>query len=285
MVLPFALFLLFWGCSHPSLPPPSKPIILVPISPYAYFVEEIVGDLALIKTVVPLGANLHTYEPTPKEIKEISQAAIWFRCGAPFEQKLLPLLKGRGIKMTSLSEGISLMKENGCIGTSDPHDEERDLHVWLNPLLASIQAKKITEHLVSIFPEHRELFFERYKNLADRLQKLDYEVQTQLASAKGAYFLISHPALGYYCSRYGVHQIAIESEGKEPRMYEVAQIVEKVALHKVKMTLTEPQHNNKGALLISEKFKIPVYEIDPYAWDCFETISHLTELIAKHYGD
>jgi len=279
--IPFIVFFISWGCSRDSLAS-SKPIVLVPILPYAYFTREIAGDLLKVETLIPPGINAHVYEPTPKAIQGMREARICFCCGIAFENKLSPFLKRSGVKVVSLLEGISCLTERGeeqgaC------QEEEKDIHTWLNPLLALEQVRIIFENLVRLFPQHQELFTKRYEELKQRLLLLDLEIEKELTSVRGSYVLISHPALAYYCARYGVHQIAVEHEGKEPRMQQVARTVQKAMKHQVKIVLTEPQHHNKGAEVIAHKLGLPIYEIDPYAEDYFALLSQVTRLMREHH--
>jgi hypothetical protein len=49
------------------------------------------------------------------------------------------------------------------------------------------------------------------------------------------------------------------------------------------MVLTEPQYNNKGAMLIADKLEVPVYQIDPYSEEYFAMMRHITKLIVQNY--
>src|SRR6185436_284023 len=115
------------------------------------------------------------------------------------------------------------------------------------------QAQKISEVLSKSFPEHQKLFEKNYLELAERLNVLDKEIETELRPFEGITLMLSHPALGYFCKRYGLYQISVECEGKDPLPKQVAQVVSEAQDKGVKVIFTEPQYNNKGATLIAEK--------------------------------
>jgi len=277
------LFLiLLAGCFAPASKS-SKPVVLVTIPPYAYFVEQIAGETVSIEIFVPAGANPHTYEPTPKQVEKFAQAKIWFRFGDPIEQKILPFLREKGIQGINLSKGLPLITatEHNC---GDHVHEGKDLHVWLDPHLAIKQAKRIFEELSNVLPEHQKLFEQNYLQLAQRLGTLDQKIQAELLPFEGITLMVSHPALGYYCKRYGLHQLSIECEGKDPLPKQVAHVVQEAQDKDVKVIFIEPQYNNKGATLIAEKLQLPIYQIDPYALDYFHMMRDISKSIVIYYG-
>jgi len=274
----FLIVLFILGSCTTSSKNSLKPTVLVTIPPYAYFVEQIAGDNVTTEIFVPPGANPHTYEPSPRQIEAFAQAKIWFRYGDPIEARVLPFLRERHVVDIDLSEGFELL-------TDDHHHDHggKDLHIWLDPALAQEQVKRITEELSKQFPEMKGEFETNSKQLIKKLQTLDEKLATQLKPYKGIALLVSHPALGYFCARYGMEQLSIELEGKDPLPQDVALIVEEAEEHEVKAVFTEPQYNNKGAVLIAEKLHIPVYQIDPYAFDYFETMNQIATSIIKIY--
>ncbi len=277
------LFLLFLGSCFAPSSKSSKPVILVTIPPYAYFVQQIAGDLVSIEVFVPPGANPHIYEPSPKQVEKFAQAKLWFRYGDTIEQKILPFLQKSHVKDIDLSKGIHLLSatEHTC---ADHVHEGKDLHVWIDPHLALKQVKKISEELSRLWPEHEKLFEKNTADLVQRLEALDQEIKTEMKPLKGSTLLLSHPALGYYCERYGLHQLSVECEGKDPLPKQVAHVVKEAQEKGVKVIFIEPQYNNKGASLIAQKLQLPIYQIDPYALNYFETMQDISNSIVKYYG-
>ena len=277
------LFLIFLGSCFSPEKKSLKPTVLVTVPPYAYFVQQIAGENVSIEIFVPPGANPHTYEPTPKQVEAFTKAKVWFRYGDPIEQKVLPFLKEKGIKTIDLSAGLPLITstEHSC----DHHLEEgKDLHVWLDPLLALEQAKKILDEMSQLWPEHEKIFEQNYSELVQRLKALDQAIEKELKPFEGITLLLSHPALGYFCKRYGLHQLSVECEGKEPLPQQVALLMKEAQEKEVKVIFTLPQYNNKGATLIADKLQLPIYQIDPYASDYMPMMQGLSKSIVMYYG-
>src|SRR5690349_11129463 len=137
---------------------PAKPVVLVSVPSYLYFVERIGGETVTPLSLTPPGANPHIYEPAPKDVEKFRQASLWLRLGDPSEQKTYTVLKeqSKALRIVDITEGISLLPacEHHHHGDSHPHHDEntRDLHIWLSPKLAQSQAKTIARHLSDLLP-------------------------------------------------------------------------------------------------------------------------------------
>ena len=120
--------------------------------------------------------------------------------------------------------------------------------------------------------------------LIDQLIQTDADIHAQMLPFQGEYLLVSHPALGYFCQRYGLHQLSIEVNGKDPLPQDIGVLMRQLKDHPVPVVFIEPEYNNKGALLIANKLHLPVEEINPYSDDYFGMLDHLTQLIVKYYA-
>lgn len=276
------LLLLAASCTKPSSShEPAKPLILVSIAPYKFFTQRVAGPDFNVETVVPAGANPHIFEPTSRQVAAISKGAVWFRIGEPFEKKILPVFqeKNRAFTDFDLRNDIELIEDHhlNCSHCSMDHS---DRHIWLSPKLAIKQARSIAQTLADKFPEKKDLFFENAEKLASELSELDREIASILGLMKDKTLLVSHPAFGYFCKDYGLEQLSVEYEGKDPRPRHLEAVLQKASASHTNLALALPQHNNKGAQLIAEKLHVPVRMIDPYSPDYFETLRLLAHIIA-----
>ena len=92
----------------------------------------------------------------------------------------------------------------------------RDIHIWMSPRLLEQQAKTVADTLSYHFPEHAKLY---QKNLAKHLmelKQLDQGMGAILKTIEGRTVLVTHPDYTYFCTDYGLHQLPIEFEGKDP---------------------------------------------------------------------
>ncbi len=267
------------GCSGVKKPPETepKPLLLVSIPPYQTLVQQVAGVEFDVIAVVPLNADPHTYEPTSKQLTQLTAGKVWFRIGESFEDKLIPLLKAKSV---DLREGAFMIEEGGC--HCHGHSTQ-DRHIWLSPSMLSVQASTIAQELSAQFPEQKEGFEGRLALLQKELTELDMQIAIKMQLATERSFIVSHPAFAYFCREYNCHQLSVEHEGKEPRPREVEDLLAAAIEREAKIAISLPQHNNKGAQLIAGKLDIPVRMIDPYAADYAATMLKLASLIANPY--
>jgi zinc transport system substrate-binding protein len=280
----FPLFiLLLAACGRPPLPSAnSKPLVLVSIAPYQFLTKRIAGETLDVQTIIPQRANPHAFEPTSRQVLEISRGQVWFRIGEPFENKILPLLleKSPGLIVSDLRDGIELQPADEghvCLHCSLDH---LDRHIWLSPTFAGLQAKNIAAVLSHRFPEKKEEFEKNLQTCLAELKQLDLEIQELLASLQDRSFVVSHSAFGYFCREYGLEQLSVEQEGKEPRPRHLEEMLAKARSAHAAVALALPQHNNKGVQIIADEMRVPIRMIDPYSADYFDTLRTLARLIA-----
>ena len=279
----FSLLLIFLASCSPAPKPKDKPLALVSIAPYQFIVERVAGDALDVHTVVPQGANPHSYEPTARQVMGLSKGAIWFRIGEPFEEKIIPILheKEPNFWIQDLREGIDLIPEVSGLACSHCAMEHLDRHIWMSPKLAAVQVEQIVKTLGERFPEKASLFQQNGAMLIEDLLELDSEIEAALKYVEKRQLLVSHPAFGYFCRDYNIEQISVEYEGKDPRPHHLDEVLQEAVEHSLDFTLALPQYNNKVAQIIAEKLRVPVKWIDPYSKNYFEMMRHLAHLIAE----
>jgi zinc transport system substrate-binding protein len=267
------------GCSSGPFGP-KRPVVLTTIAPYGTFIEKIAGDTVDVHVLVPPGFDPHVFEPTPRQVDKAGRARLWFLSGDPFETRIVTALKQANSSLITvpMSKGIPMICGHDC---GEHHDDGGDLHFWLSPKMAEIQARTIANYLIVQFPEHKELY---QKNLAawlETLNFLDREVAILLKPVKGDSIIVSHASFAYFCRDYGLNQIPISSEGKDPLPRDVVDVIAKAETMHPRVVLTQPQYDKKGAQMIAEKLELPLYSIDTYSPAYVDNIRHLAKVIAQ----
>lgn len=281
--LPFcaALLGLLCGCGEKKLQTPSKPVVLTSIPPYAYFVQKIAGDKVDIHVVVPPGTNPHLFEPTPREFEKMKNAAIWIQIGEMFEKKMTRTLKEQNPTLDIVNlEKFATLHEH-C---EHCHENEGvDRHIWLSPALDKAQARDIEQALAKLLPQDQQELEKNLTSFLGELEQLDQEIAQKLSPFKGDAILTSHPAFGYFCHEFHLTQLSIENEGKDPRPQDIIQVLNDAQNAHVRVVLLEPQYSNKGAQLVADNLKLPVFVIDPYARDVPQTLRSIANVIALQH--
>lgn len=263
----------------------SKPYVLVSVAPHRFFVEKIAGDTIDVGLIVPAGASAHTFEPTPKQMILASQAQIWFRIGESFENKAIRALQSHNsnLQVVDLRQGLDLIAAS-CShyhGGGTCHADAMDLHFWLSPRLAQIQASTIANALKLAYPKHAALYEANLVKFKEELRQLDQEITTILAPLTHRTIFVSHPAYGYFCRDYNLKQYSIEVEGKDPTPQQLNQILRMAREFQIRTIYVQPQYSNKGARLIAEQIGAQVVSLDPYSEQYFNSLLEIAHAFAE----
>jgi len=267
LITVFLSSLLFFSCSNFK---EEKADILVSIAPYKFLVEQITKKTLQVTCVVPAGTNSHFFEPSPNSLKKAANAKVWFRIGEPFEKKLLPALQNQNATL----EGEDTLNASSS--------SSKDIHVWMSPQRFLEQGKVVVEKLSQLYPEKASFFSENFAEFSQKIASLDEKILHLTSPLKKRVLLVSHPALGYFCSDYGFTQLSLEWEGKELSLKKVEELLQTLKKEKPVLVVTMPQHSNKGALYLAKKLNLPFKEIDPYSENYFLTLQDLAETLSKY---
>lgn len=253
----------------------ATPKIIVSVAPIKYLVESIAGPSFTVETFVPAGASPHSYEPTSRQILDLAKSVIWFRIGENFETKALKAMATH-MKVVNLRQGLDLLS-SCCCHHHDPYDP----HIWLSPKLLKQQAHLITETLIDYMPEAKEDFQNRLALLIDKIDALDTSIMALLNTKPNSTVLVTHPAFGYFCRDYGITQLSIEVDGKEPTPKQMTTLLLRAKEEKLKRVFLEPQHSVKGGLRLAQELNAEVIWLDPYNEKVIENLLHIAKVFAQ----
>jgi zinc transport system substrate-binding protein len=261
--------------------------VFVSIVPQKYFVQQIGKDLVDLQVMVQPGASPATYEPKPRQMAALSRAKIYFSIGVPFENVWLDKIAGANSQMTVVhtDEGIEKIamgghhhddhagKDHEEKHHGDEHEKGHhehaglDPHIWLSPPLVRIQARTITTALQTADPAHREVYDANFRDFVGRIDRLDKDLRDTLAGKAGMSFMVFHPAWGYFAHAYGLKQMPIEVEGKDPKPAQLQALIEHARKWNIRVLFVQPQFSTKSAELIAREIGGQVVAANPLAED------------------
>ncbi len=224
-----------------------KPMALTSFYPLYYFTSQIAGDRMEVRNLVPSGAEPHDWEPKPKDVADISKAAVLIYNGAGLEHWIDSVLDS-----AKSDKRVDIVATDGLTLLPPPpgeHDADltNDSHVWLDPTLAKEVARKIADGLIKADPAGKATYEQNLAALVAKLDGLDTQFKDGLRQCDRREIITSHAAFGYLTRRYGLEQVAVEglspdSEPTPARIAEVTEIArERKATHIFFETLVNPQ--------------------------------------------
>ncbi|MCX8042690.1 MAG: zinc ABC transporter substrate-binding protein [Desulfobacterota bacterium] len=256
--------------------------IFVSIMPQAFFIEQIAGTRGSVQVLVKPGQSPHVFEPTPQHIVLLRKAELYFTVGLPFEKKLIEKIHTVAPQLLWIdtSAGIPLRRYDGCEEHAPGDDGNADPHIWLSPMLIKKQAETIADALCRYDPVGCLIYRDNFERFHAKLDALDAQIREKLSPFKGQEVFVFHPAFGYFTDAYGLRQVAIESEGKEPGARSLAQIVARARNKRIQVIFADRQFSTKSADAVARQIGADVIVLDPLAKDCFENLRSIADLFA-----
>lgn len=286
IVLILATLSLAVGCSSKDADAPSSESglqVVVSILPQAYLVDRITGSGASVSVLIPPGMSPHTYELTPRQMTELEDADVLFTAGVPFEDGLIPRIQRvyPSLRIVATGAETSLRQsEAEDPDHADPHhDHANDPHTWLSPKNAIVHARAIAGELTSIDPSNADIYGRNLDQLVLQLDSLDGELSELLGGLAGRKMYVYHPAWGYFTDAYGLVQVPIQPEGKDPGSLKLAQLTEQASRDSVKAIFVQQQFASQSPHVIAEAIGARIVLIDPLAYDYVENLRHVANEI------
>jgi zinc transport system substrate-binding protein len=244
--------------------------ILVSIPPQKYLVERLTEGKIEVRMIVPKGASPHSFEPSPKDIERLKGARLWFCCAESFEGRLERALESR-VKRVSQLEGLDLLYEGCCCHCGV------DTHVWLSPSRLKIIAKKMAHTLSEEYPDLKQTTDRQLSRLLQEISTLEENISKTPFSES---VLVSHPAFGYFCRDYGITQLSIEVDGKEPSPKQATKLMNVLREKKVSSLFVQEQYSQRAAIRFANELELKLIPLDPYAEDVLANLETIREAFA-----
>lgn len=253
--------------------------VAVTLLPQAEMVKAVGGERVCVTVVVPPGGDPHTYEPAAGQMVKLSQAGIYFRLGPgllPFEDTLVDRIREMNpeIVVVDTSGGISLL-------SGGEEGERYDPHIWLSLSNAGKMVENIRKGFVLTDPAFAEYYAGRERQYQSKIREADSFIRATLAGKQGAAFLVTHPAWDYFAKDYGLVQIAVEAEGKEPSAREISTLIDRARREGIHVIFVEPQFSSRESEVIAREINGSVVFIDPLAPDYLSGLQRVASALAE----
>ena len=124
-------------------------------------------------------------------------------------------------------------------------------------------------------------YTDNHARLQEELRQLDLRTAEKIARSGIRYFIIYHPALTYYARDYGLRQIAIEADGKEPSAKQLTQLIRQAREDGVRRILYQSQFPASAVEVIARDIDAEYAEVDPLREDVIANIEEITGIITR----
>ena len=259
----FLIAILVFSCGRSGGDQNNK-IITVSIAPFKYFVKEIAGNDFSVNIMVPAGADPHTYEPFPEQISKLRKSAGYISNGfLGFEMNWLDRFYETNSTMKRLSLGDKIDPLASEHHHEGGHVESADPHYWVSPKCALVIASSVKVFLCELNPAQKQKYETNYQLLLSKIQNVDNIAREHFSNVPSKDFMIYHPNLAYLARDYGLEEIPVEYEGKEPTPFRMKELIDRARKDKLKTIFVQLEYDTKNAKAIAGEIGARIVLIDP----------------------
>ncbi|HHE3654142.1 metal ABC transporter substrate-binding protein [Pasteurella multocida] len=215
--------------------------------------QNVAGDAAIVESITKPGAEIHDYEPTPKDIVKAQHADLVLWNGLNLErwfEKFFENVKDKpaivvteGITPISIYEG--------------PYKDAPNPHAWMSTSNALIYIENIKNALVKYDPKNSDIYVKNAENYAHKIKQLDQPLREKLAKIpEGQRWLVtSEGAFSYLAKDYGLQEaylwpINAEEQGTPQQ---VRHVIETVRKNNIPVVFSESTISDKPAKQVAKE--------------------------------
>jgi zinc transport system substrate-binding protein len=265
--------------------------VTVSILPQKYFVERIGGEHVVVNVMVEPGASPATYEPKPEQLTALSEAAVYFSIGVPFEKAWLDKITSANEEMLMVDTAAGIERvpidahyKAGLGGRPESEAEGRDPHIWLSPELVKIQAQDVYDGLVELDPANEAEYKANLESFLADIDELIADIEKTLEGIKSRKFMVFHPAWGYFGDDFELEMIPIEVGGQEPSAAELAGLITTAKEEGIRVVFAQPEFSTRDAETIAKEIGGEVLLISPLAPDWLDNLRRVAKTFAEVLG-
>ena len=215
--------------------------------------REVAGDAAIVESITKPGAEVHGYDPTPKDIVKAQQADLVLWNGMNLElwfEKFFANVKD--VPGAVLTEGISPM---GI--TEGPYAGKPNPHAWMSPSNAVIYVENIRKALVEMDPENAETYNANAADYTARSKAATEPVREKLSVIPDGqrWLVTSEGAFPYLCKDFGLRQLYLwpinaDAQGTPQQ---VRKVIDAVRENGIPVVFSESTVSDKPARQVAEE--------------------------------
>ncbi len=247
------------------------------------FVRQVGREQVDAFSIVPPGADPHTYQPTPRDIQALQGARMAIWNGLGLDDPAADLVAEQqlsGLRVVVLSDGITPLADDGddhdADAADDGHANEHghavgNPHLWLDPAYAARYVLVIRDALTETDPANAAFYAANADAYIGEINALDAWGQAEVATIPAARrkLVTFHDAFPYFAQHYGLELVGVvlKSPGREPSAMEVAALVTEMRQHQIPTVYAEPQFNARILELAAKDAGVQVKRLYSDAFD------------------
>jgi manganese/iron transport system substrate-binding protein len=241
--------LLLAACAGPAAPSPGALTVVTTTSVFADMVGRVGGDRVTVHSLVPRGADVHTFDPAPADAQAISSARLIVMNGLGLDDWLTGVVEDAGTANTPLLKLAESIPAAELIAADPAEGGGANPHLWMAAKYGRAYAAQIAAGLAQIDPAGKATYDSNLASYDAELADLDTWIRAQFAplSPESRRIVSFHDAFPYFAREYGLEVVGVvvPAPGQEPSAGEIAALIQAIRSSHVKAVLSEAQFDDR----------------------------------------
>ena len=283
------LLLTACGDDNSSASDSDKIQVVTTLPLFADFVRNVGGDRVDVTSLLPLGADPHTFEPSPRDVEKITDADIAFANGLDLEPSLINVLRA------NLPDHAELVKlgEEKVPSTDDAAVElliiGGDRHLWMDTNYSAQYARVIERKLNGLDPASQSSYEANYDRYEQAIKELRAYIRNTVVAvpAENRKLVTTHEAFDWFADSIGFTAVAAvaESPGQEPSPNEIAELTAAIKDQNIPAVFSEPQISEESHILEQAAADAGVQVCTLYSDSLDDEVSTYFEMMRFNAGE
>ena len=227
--------------------------------------QNVAGDRLKVTSLLPIGTDPHSFEPTPQDVAKVTASQVLIVNGGGIEGYLSKLLENAGGQRQVIVASAGLTSRTPGPGeVPDTNHPDGDPHFWLDPVMVIKYVEAIRAGLSQADPAGAAIYAKNAEAYSAQLKVLDVWIAAQVQSIPPERRLLvtNHESLGYYADRYGFKIIGAVvpsfSTDASPSAQQLAQLVDHIKATGARAVFLETGSNLQLAQQVAQETGIQV---------------------------
>lgn len=230
-----------------------KPKVITTFTVIADIAANVAGDRAEVNSITKPGAEIHNYQPTPRDILKASDADLVLWNGLNLERWFEKFLANLGsVPSAVISDGIQPISISG-----GGYDGRPNPHAWMSPDNALIYVENIRKALSGIDPENAEAYAANAKAYSDKIRAEIEPMKAQIAAlpAEKRWLVTSEGAFSYLARDLGLKELFLWPVNADAQgtPQQVRAVIDAMREHQVHVIFSESTVSDKPARQVAEE--------------------------------
>lgn len=190
--------------------------------------QNVAGDAAVVESITKPGAEIHDYQPTPRDIVKTQDADLVLWNGFNLERWFEKFFQNiKDVPSVVVSDGVEPM---GI--TEGPYNGKPNPHAWMSPTSALIYVENIRKALVEHDPKNADVYNKNAAAYAEKIKAMDAPLRKRLSAIPEdkRWLVTSEGAFSYLARDYDMREaylwpINADQQGTPQQVRHVIELV------------------------------------------------------------